>query len=169
MKVFSEIQRMPKWIYLLLGLGLIVPVVLLLNTYFKSHSESEQDEMLIALVVVICTEAFAFWLISAMKQCVRIDQKGIHYKYPPFKVKEVLIAMDSITSYQAEDYDIPNYGYKVAKWNILNFTPSITVMGLEKVIRIKYHNGKTILIGTKRPKQFLKIINYYKSPKHEIS
>ena len=76
--------------------------------------------------------------------------------------------MNHIDSYKIQDYNVPNYGYKVGKWNILNHTPSITTMGLEKVIRINYHEGKTILIGTKRPEEIMRILHNFKSKNDDI-
>ncbi|WP_340199288.1 hypothetical protein [Ascidiimonas sp. W6] len=167
MKVFTEIQKIPKWMYVLMIVGLISPLVIILSSYTKSNSESEKSELILVSILIICTEALAFWLISSMKQYVQINRNGIHFKYPPFKRKEVVIAMKNVESFAIQDYHIPSYGYKLGAWNILNSTPSITMIGLKKVIRVNYNNGKTILIGTQRPEEAVEIIKHYKLLENE--
>lgn len=168
MKVFKEIQKTPRALYLLITVSLITPLAILWSFYSKATTEAEKNELLIAMVIIICTESLAFWFLSTMKQHVEINKYGISFKYPPFKRKEVLIPMNTIEAFSVESYNFPNYGYKYGGWNVLNTTPSITIMGLKKVIRITHSNGKTLLIGTQKPEDAIKTLKYYKTNEDEI-
>ncbi len=168
MKVFKEIQKTPKALYLLITVSLITPLAILLSFYNKATTEAEKSELLIAIVIIICTETLAFWFLSTMKQQVEINKYGISFKYPPFKRTAVHIPMNTIEAFSVESYNFPNYGYKYGAWNLLKTTPSITIMGLKKVIKITYANGKTLLIGTQKPEDAIKTLRYYKTNKDEV-
>jgi hypothetical protein len=168
MKVFSEIQKMPKAFYILIIVGLIAPAAIILSYYTKAVSESEKNELLLAIILILLTETLAFWLLSSMKQHVEINKRGIYFKYPPFKRKTTFIAMESIQNYKVQEYNFPSYGYKIGMWNLFRVTPSITMMGLKKVIRIEYENGNTLLIGTRRPDDAIGTLEYYKKNKDEV-
>lgn len=168
MKKFIEIQKMPGAFYVLMLVGLIAPVALLLNAYLKATEETK-NELVVTIIIITCAECTAFWLISSIRQFTEINKFGIYYSYPPFKKKKNFIPMKEIESFSLEDYNFSNYGYKVGKWNIFRSTPSITMMGLSKVLRIRYENEKVLLIGTKRPEEALEILKYYKSYANELS
>lgn len=161
MRVFTEIQRLPKWIYIIIIPSFLLALFMIIHEYINASSAHEKEEVLFALLAVSFTEAFAVLLIVSIKQVVRIDKTGIYYKYPPFKTKEVHIPITKIKAYDLVNYTFPYYGYRVGGWNVLRRTPpAITMIGISKAVRITFRDDKALLIGTKTPDKLINTLHY---------
>ncbi|NER12278.1 hypothetical protein GWK08_02380 [Leptobacterium flavescens] len=167
MKYFSEIQRFPRWIFFLIASSLSTVLIILGSVYARSTSPPEKKEILIAFVVIILFESLAILFITRIKQEVRIDRTGIHYRYPPFKNKEVQIPISKIKNYDCITYSRPQYGYKAGRWAFFVKTPSITTIGISKVIKLTFIDGSTFLIGTKKPSEFIQTLDSLKNRNEE--
>ena len=159
MRVFTEIQRFPRWIQGIIALFLIVAVYLGINAYLNVPSKAQKDEMLLVLLIIVVVGTFTIFFIASIRQEVRIDETGLYYKYPPFKRKEVHIPILNIKHYDLVNYTNFYYGYRIGFWNVIRREPSITVAGIRKAVRIGFRNGKTLLIGTRKPDELLKALN----------
>lgn len=155
MRVFTEIQKFPKWMYIIIIPSFLVVMALVVHAYIKAPSGAEKEELLFVLLIVIFVEAIAVFFITSVKQMVKIDSTGIYYTYPPFKTKQVHIPITKIKAYDLVTYTFPYYGYRIGMWNVLRRTPSITMIGINKAVRITFQDHKTLLIGTKTPDAFL--------------
>lgn len=164
--MFHEIQKFPMWIYALIVPSLITVMAILWNSYSEAVGEDAKEEVLWAMVVVLITETLAIVLINLIRQEVRIDKTGVHYRYTPFKIKFVTIPLQNIEKYDLDSYNGLNYGYKAGFWSILTKEPSVTMAGLEKVVRI-YYNDKTLLIGTRKPSEFIDVLHALTTKNYE--
>ena len=160
MRVFTEIQRLPRWIYIIMIPSFIVILSLVIYNYVNAASEAKKNELLMVLLVIILAEALGILFVTSMKQVTRIDKTGIYYKYPPFKIKEAHIPTINIEHYDLVTYSTPYYGYRIGFWNVLGRPPSITVIGIRKAVRLGFKDGKTLLIGTRTPGDLLKTLDY---------
>lgn len=160
MRVFEEKQVTPRWIFVILGVDFfLVPGIL-----YQEYQEGKigQQEILFTLAIIITVNVLIAWLILSMNQYTRVDERGIHYKYTPFIRKWKTIPFETIQSYEAQSYTNLNSGLAVGKWNFFSKNDYLTQMGLEKVIFMNYGAKKPILIGTKKPDDFLATIAHYK-------
>lgn len=163
MKYFTEIQRNPPWIYVLVGSSLFTILVIIGSQFFKTDAPAEKEELLIALVIVLVAEAISVLFLITIKQEVTIDKNGIYYRYPPFKNKEVYIPISKIKNYDSISYQSMQYGYKVGFFATFVKTPSITAIGISKVIKLNFTDNTSFLIGTKKPEEFISTLNTIKS------
>lgn len=90
------------------------------------------------------------------------------FRYPPFKNKYTTIPFEAIIDFDQDSYPYFNYGYHVGGWNIMKKTPSVTMAGLDKVIKIKFNENNHILIGTRKPKDFLAALKLHKEKNDEV-
>ncbi len=169
MKYFDEIQKLPSWIYILIASSLFTVLILIISQYSKATSSTEKDELILALVFVLITEAIVIFLIMSMKQETRIDSKGIYYRYPPLKIKEVLLPISKIKNYDSINYTSMQYGYKVGFFKAFVKTPSITMIGISKAIKLTFTDGSNFIIGTKNPDDFIQTLNKVKNRNNEIN
>ena len=160
MRVFTEIQKLPKWLFIVIVPSFLVAVSLVINAYVNASTAAEEKELLFALIAVVVAESIAVFFIATVKQVVRVDNTGVYYKYPPFKRKEVHIPITKIKHYDLVTYPHIYYGYHVGFWNFLRKEPSISTLGVSKAIRLTFNDHKTLLIGTGKPDELLKTLNY---------
>ncbi|WP_340065370.1 hypothetical protein [Ascidiimonas aurantiaca] len=160
MRVFTETQKLPKWAYAITVTSAVVVFFVLFSAYQQAESTAEKNRLLWVGTLAFILVTGAFILVLRMYQYVRIDIHGLHYKYPPFQIKEKSIPMKSITGYRIRPIRFPYYGYRIGFWNILGLTPSISVVGTSKVVEISYKNHKPILVGTRKPEELLKSLDY---------
>ena len=160
MRVFTEIQKLPKWLFAIVIPVFLLVVALIARAYFTTSEEANKTELLLALMAVIFSEVIAVFFILYTKQIVRIDESGIYYSYPPFRKKKVHIPFTKIKKYDLVPYPYNYYGYHVGYWNFLRREPSITSLGLRKVLRLTFTDGRTLLIGTRKPDEMLSVLKY---------
>lgn len=159
MRYFSEIQRLPSWMYVLIASSLFSVIAILGGLYLKATSVAEKRELLIGLSIVLLTEAMTLLLLRSIKQEVIIDRKGIYYRYPPFKNKKVFIESSKIRNYDCINYTAMQYGYKVGRFALFVKTPTISMAGIKKAIKLGFNDGTELIIGTQKPEEFISILN----------
>ena len=160
MRVYTEIQRLPKWLFIVIAPSFLIVITLMVYAYSNATSVAEKEELLFVLLAIILVETIAVVFVSSIRQVVRIDETGISYTYPPFKRKEVHIPITKIKHYDLVTYPYMHYGYHVGFWNVLRKEPSISTIGVRKAIRLTFKNDKTLLIGTRKPEAFLKTLHH---------
>lgn len=161
MRVFTEIQRIPVWIYMIVVPSFVLTASLTLYSYlYAGMSPTGKKQMLAALIIIISLESLALFFISIKKQVIRIDASGLYYTYPPFKTTEVHIPVFRIKGYEPVNYPFFYYGYRIGFWNVLKREPSMTTIGNTKAVRIMLKDGKSLLIGTKKPGDFIRTLDY---------
>lgn len=89
--VFHEIQRFPKWIYVLISISLLTIIGILYQAYIENPEEHARLEIIHTLLFVLVTEALVILLLTTVRQEVRIDPIGVSFRYPPFKNKYTTI------------------------------------------------------------------------------
>lgn len=161
MRTFTEIQRIGKWIYILLAVDFLV-VFLILNKEYKSEKTSGEEFVTIVIVMIIVT-AFVIALVSLTGQYTKIDSFGVHFKYPPIQWRWKTLPLQSIQRLEISNNFSLRTGYAYGKWNIFKEDPYITTMGYEKTIRIYFKDGKTLCIGTRKPSEFYETLKHLKS------
>lgn len=165
MKTFTEIQRIGKWIYILLSIDFLIVFLVLLDSY-KDGAASKNEFWLIMLTVFLINAGVAA-LVEFSGQYTKIDNNGVHYKFPPYCVKWKTIPLNEIEKFEVVGYDSVNFGFAVGKLNIIRKEPYITMMGLEKVVRLYFLNGKTLRIGTRKPSEFYEKLKHLKSVEND--
>ncbi|MCB0375890.1 MAG: hypothetical protein KDD04_08230 [Sinomicrobium sp.] len=160
MRVFTGIQRVPRWLYIMIAPSFLITIIVLINAYVNADADAEKDGLLMAFVIVILAEGLGLFFVISMKQVTRIDPSGIYYSYPPFKLKEVHIPKLTIEHYDLVTYTTLYYGYRVGFRNALRKRPSITMIGISKAVRFTFKDGKTLLIGTRKPDELMRTLNY---------
>lgn len=163
---FTETQRMGYWIFIILGMDIIVVTSILLNDYFEGNMPLK--ELLTTLGIVFTINTFIVLLILNMKQQVKINLTGIHYKYPPFCIKWKTIPLERITEFSIESYDRLSYGYNAGKLNMFSKYDMLTTMGLDKVITIQYGAKKPMKIGTKKTNEFYSTLKKLKNKENYV-
>lgn len=158
---FNETQRMGNWIFIILGMDVIVVSAIMLNEYFNGNMAL--NELLITMSLIFIINSLIVILILSTKQHTRINSLGVHYRYPPFHPKWTTIPLESITDFKIESYDKLSYGYAVGKWNFFSKYDMVTTMGLDKVISIDYRAKKPIKIGTQKTNEFYTLLKKLKN------
>ncbi|NAS29716.1 hypothetical protein GTQ40_01920 [Flavobacteriaceae bacterium R38] len=169
MRYFNEIQKLPGWIYIVIGSSFVTVLILILNQYTNTSSPSEKEELLIVLVAIFILEALSILLISNTKQEVTIDANEIRYRYLPLKIKEVQIPISKIKNYDCINYNNVKYGYRAGRFNFFVKTPYITMIGISKAIKLTFTDNSNLIIGTKKPEEFIRVLNHYKNRYHEVN
>jgi len=163
---FSEIQRIGNWIYILLGVDLLV-VSFILYREFKNGTTSLNELLVtIGIILVFNTLIVLFIRMSALQ--TKVDKQGVHYKYPPFCIKWKVIPFEKISDFQIQNYSSMNHGYSVGKWNLFSKTDRITAIGTDKVIKIDYNSKKPILISSQKASEFYNAIKKFKSREDQL-
>ncbi|HLT52341.1 MAG TPA: hypothetical protein VKZ97_00520 [Flavobacteriaceae bacterium] len=163
---FSDIQRIGNWIYILLGVDLLV-VSFILYREFKNGTTSLNELLVtIGIILVFNTLIVLFIRMSALQ--TKVDKQGVHYKYPPFCIKWKVIPFEKISDFQIQNYSSMNHGYSVGKWNLFSKTDRITAIGTDKVIKIDYNSKKPILISSQKASEFYNAIKKFKSREDQL-
>ncbi|MCA0132073.1 hypothetical protein [Winogradskyella alexanderae] len=163
MRVFKEEQRFNQlWIILLLGIGMLVPLGLILGAYLKNQSSFTPIELVVTISIIVLASCIIFFF----KLYTRIDEHGIHYKFFPFHLKYRSIAWNAIDEAYVRTYDALNeyggWGFKGgALWKKSKGT-AINVSG-DKGIQLRLKNGKKLLIGTQKENDAKSILATYKT------
>ena len=163
MKVFKEEQRFTQtWLIVLLAVSVIVPITLIVNTYFKENSNMSTNEFVLTILGILVSISFVFFF----KLTTRIDEVGIHYQFFPFHFSLKTINWNKINKAYVRTYDpITEYGGWGLKggslWNKKKGT-AINVSG-DIGIQLELSNGKKILIGTKKENEAKQVLSNYQN------
>jgi len=91
------------------------------------------------------------WLFSAMKLQVELNDDGVRFRYPPLVRRWRGIGKSEIVYYKVGKYNpIVDYGGWGIRISILKRKKAYNVSG-NIGLRLTLRNGKTILLGTRRP------------------
>lgn len=163
---FSETQRIGNWIYILLGVDLMMVSGILYSDFKKGNTSTNELWLSIGLIILLNALIVLFIRMSALQ--TKVDKQGIHYKYPPFCIKWKVIPFEKISDFQIQNYSSMNHGYSVGKWNLFSKTDRITAMGTDKVIKIDYNSKKPILISSQKASEFYNAIKKFKSREDQL-
>lgn len=157
--VFKETQTYRgTWIMYLMMMTEIPTLILV--TVILLNSSEDISEAIIHLAIIFSIMAVAFTLLMTIKLDVRLDHKGIHYKYSPFINKWRLIAKSDIISIEVIKYapisDYRGWGLKGNKT-----TKAYSVIG-DMGILLDVGEEKKIMIGTQRGSELSVFVENWK-------
>ncbi len=160
---FSETQRFTQiwgWIILLISI-----VVTIIGFVRFTRSENARNINPIFYLVFLLPLGLGV-LFFTMKLETHIDEKGISYRFFPFRMEESRIDWDNVQKVYVREYN-PTKEY--GGWGIrgTNNNEAVNVAGHEG-IQIIFKNGKKLLIGTQKPEQIQRLIDEY-SRKHIVN
>ena len=108
MKIFKEEQRFNQlWLIVLMSISILVPIGVLVKTYFENPETFSIDKIFSILGILI----FASGVLFVFKLTTRIDGEGIHYKFFPFHWKFKVIKWNEINKAYVRIYSpLSEYG-----------------------------------------------------------
>lgn len=145
--LFTEKQRFNQWwIWLLLVVSSIAPIIVLYREYI--NRSSFQNIRLSSFIVLF----LVFLLLVILRLKTTITSKSIHLVYFPFVWKTIDLA-------DIETMKVVNYGF-VGGWGIRFWTSYGTVYNVRgnKGLHIKLKNGKQLVIGTQKTQELEKVV-----------
>jgi len=161
--LFKEEQRFRQWWYVLMLLGVTVPLIVfnfytIIQQAYRGIPVGEKPAptwyAIVSLLVCLFFLSFAF----VMKLAVWIDNEGIHYLFFPLFFRERLITVSEIRKFEIRKYnplgDYGGWGMKRSfKWGrAYNVSGNI---GLQLYLT----NGKKVLFGTQKPQAIAHAMN----------
>lgn len=159
---FSETQRFNQWwFYLILALPFLFFVVITALTYAGVvTTKNGENDLLPLLVSVTVSFLFGAWFFF-IKLVTAINEDGIiaHFKGIPFCKRTIL--WSEIQSIDVIEYSpIFDYGGWGVRYSLTGNGWCYNVSG-KKGIKLQLTNGKSFLIGTRKPEEVKEIINHY--------
>ena len=158
---FEEVQtlRQNRWIWILMiitSMGAMLPLIY--GMYWQigeglpwGHEPMSDVGLILMFLLVICSMAVCFWMLLATKLEIKINDKGVHYKFFPNKCKWSLISKEEIDTYEVRNYynffESGCFGYH-NNW-FLN-TRSIRITGNHHLL-LTMKNSRKFLLGTQDP------------------
>lgn len=116
------------------------------------NNPMSDTELIVMSVIVIGISIGAIFLLTRSILIIKIDSEGIHYRYPPFILKERHITKSEIDKYEVRKYsprrEYGGWGVRQAGFRGKGIAYNVSGnIGLQLYLV----NGKKILFGTKRP------------------
>lgn len=158
---FTEKQRIGNWIFILPAMDMLLTGAIILDSYYDN--KTSLNELIIVFSIIIAINIAIVFLILNMVQYTIVNEKGLHYRYPPFCNKWQTIPLEVITAYEITEHSGLNYGYGIGKWNFFAKYDQLTTMGLDKVIKIQYKAKKPLHIGTQKATEFYNTLKKLKN------
>jgi hypothetical protein len=114
--------------------------------------EPMSDQGLIALYIfILACMALMFVCVAYTKLELRIDEKGVHYRFSPYRLKWSLISKEEIEAYEVTNMrsflGMCRVGYHR---NVMNNSRTMNLQGT-KQLALQLRNKRKILIGTVNP------------------
>ena len=171
---YEEHQRFSGngfWIIALVS-GLVPVTIFSIGLYKQLYlgeqwgNEPMSDSGLIIFSVVMTLIVVGtLILLTRSTLIIKIDDEGIHYRYPPFIMKEKLIRKAEIERFEVRKYSpIGEYG----GWGVRStgFRGKGIAYNVSGNIGLQLYlvNGKKILFGTKRKEAILSAMNQLFKP-----
>lgn len=161
--VFYEVQGFRIW-YAWAGIGALNILFLyaiiqqvILGIPFGSRSASNLGLVLMEFAAL----SFLYFLFS-IRLKTSINDDGIHYRFYPFQKKMTTIEWNELSDAYMREYnsfyEFGGYGIRMGSHKTsraINTSASCSV-GLQ----LEFKDGNFLLIGTKRPEEIKKIIEY---------
>lgn len=162
-KVFIERQRFTQiWIWLLV---LSIFALTVFGIYYQlilgiPFGNNPAPDNVMPFFLLIPLGLIVLLLLNCLH--TSIDEKGIHYKYSPFHGKFRTIEFDKIEKVYTKKYrpikDFGGWGIRIGMKKGYGMALNVNSnMG----IQIELKTGKKILLGTQKPDEAQKIIDYY--------
>ena len=118
--------------------------------------------------VLILTELFflfLLWFLYSIKLETLVNERGIYYRLFPFQQKMVFIDWTTVSTAYMRQY---SSFYEYGGWGLRTGTPANgnavnTSASCNIGLQLDFHNGKRLLIGTRKPEELERAIrNYFK-------
>ena len=155
-QLFFEVQKQKgAIIWLLLAALTIISFTIMLLCYKDlEHLQSKfsKNEFLIIGGIISLMFIGLYFLFLNIKMVTKIDDKGIHFRYPPFKNKFDTVSLTEISSFEVSEYkpmkEYGGWGFKkMGKPHGKN--TAYTISG-KIALKIKLKSNIIILLGTQR-------------------
>jgi len=148
--LFKENQKFnQKWLWIILFLAAITPIsILILDEGFKLDTTN---------FVLISMMLLPLFLIYFTELRVEISRESLKYQFYPFHLKVYEIQHDEIETYDQITYSpLKDYG----GWGI-NHTIKGSAYNISrnKGVKMILKNGKKILFGSQKAKEFYEALN----------
>lgn len=165
---FHEVQRLPGWALVtvlsfgilmisLFSYGLVKQLVL-----GVPWGDKPLTNMMLAVVApfFIAFGVLLLWTAAKSRLETKIMDGAIYIKYHPFHMSFRKIPLEDITDYEACTYN-PMFSY--GGWGIRygRKGKAYNIRG-NKGVRLTFTNGRTLLIGSDRPEEFVSAIDNLK-------
>jgi hypothetical protein len=156
---FEENQRFNQpWVWILMiGIttitlgGLVYSSIINLTGNENVNTETDVNALIFALVFTFIVFVAIYWLLLTVRLYTRVENDGIHYRFPPIINKWKHISKAELKSFQVRKYspimEYGGWGYRIRKnGKALNVRGN---MGLD----MEMNDGKKLLIGTQKPEE----------------
>lgn len=169
--LFEEKQKFTQWwLWLIVGSATLVVLVIFLEGVYKQLIVGEpwgehplSDDALITLSILAVT-AMVLTLIAFFNTVLEIvvDRGSIKYRYFPLIRQWKRIEREEIQNFEARTFYLSGYGVK----RDLRGNRSITIKG-HRAVALTMQNGKTLMLGTQQPEEFLSALRKMKNSRVE--
>jgi hypothetical protein len=162
-KYFSEKQKFDQtWLIALLVVTTILPIAINLAFFVLPYETFDSMGSLVTmideLIYFVLLGSFTILILFVFKLETYIDQTGLYYRLYPLNRKYHHKTKHDIVEYTSKEYrPIGEFG----GWGIRygnKRTKAYTTSG-KKGIFFKLKDGKNLLIGTKKPDEFIKALD----------
>ncbi len=166
MRVFIENQKFNMWWMRLLMVFVLMSGIVPLIIAFNQETHSDNATLIITLIAVLILVSAVFFILFTLKLKTRIDEKGVHYGFYPFKQNPRIIPWRDIQTIAVRTYNpIGEYG----GWGIRvtwfgDRGKAFNVSG-NIGIQLELTNSKRILIGTQKQAEAEAVIAHYTAKK----
>lgn len=160
MDTYTETQRFDQWWVrvLLVVILLLAASPLLLEPNFDLSS-TELISVIISILLILIVFV-GFWFLFKLN--IRIDKKGITYRFVPFHMKPRFRPWEDIKSVTVRKYhpikEFGGWGYRIS----LKGKKALNIKG-NMGIQIVFENNDEILLGTQNPSQVIEVLKQYDS------
>ncbi len=172
---FKEEQRYSQspmlWILYVVFLASVIPLIIGMYRQFVldipwGDKPMTNNNLLVTFLFIFILMGGLVVLFARIRLHIRIDNEGIHYRFPFFIIKEKTILFSDIDRYEIRSYkpllDYGGWGYKMGyhrKFKRVNqWGDAMTVKG-KTGLQLYFKNGKRLLIGTQRGEAIRRAMN----------
>lgn len=166
-RIYLEKTGTPVWLYYFVGiLQLPILIIYLTNMSPGVNLERPIDVVLIAIsVFVLLMFAGIYWVMAMMKLELRIADKTLTYRFPPFIRKERSFLFDEIERWEVIKKSPISVGIG------LRYDPRtkarIYSTGSQHVLSLQLKSGKRIMLSTRKPEEIRRMIEMAQSQDYE--
>ncbi len=159
---FEEIQQFRRKVHIAIALGFsmlfwgVASFLFFMRTIFLEDVVSVQE----VLPGVLLFGLLLPWFLYAAKLIVEVRADGVYFRFFPFHCKMRKIPLSALISYEPKPCnplpDVGGFGFgrfpKTRVYNICGTTG----------VRLELSDGKGIIFGSQRPKEFIEAISLVK-------
>lgn len=161
MRVYQETQHFNQWWLKLLKILTLSLLIYLCYQWFylKKAANSIAADDTTGQLFIIATLLLTNGLFFVLRLRTCIDERGIHFQFIPFHLKEKTVDWSTLEACYTRTYEpikeFGGWGYRIGfKGRALN------VKG-NQGIQLIYKNGKKLLLGTQNPEDVQQVIDRY--------